>query len=203
IMVYCRKWRRRFEIWKLAISAILLTVSGALGAVLLYYVENGKFGGISFYGSLFVIPVLFLLVALVLKIPYPDLMDLCAPCVSLMLAINKVNCIWSGCCKGIVLMVHSDGSAVRFPSQIVELLVALAITGLLLWLMSKVNYRKLLYPVFLVVYGVTRFGLNWLRETSPFLFGLPAGHIWSIVSVLIGAIWILIAVAVRKKHGKQ
>ena len=78
------------------------------------------------------------------------------------------------------------GEPVRFPCQIIECAAALVICIFLYWLISEGKNRGKILPWFLVIYGAVRFGLNLLRETTPFLWGLAAGNVWSIVSVLIG-----------------
>ena len=45
--------------WKSIPVTLLLTAAGTAGAFAMYYFENAKFGGISFYGSVFLVPVVF------------------------------------------------------------------------------------------------------------------------------------------------
>ena len=204
IMMICRIWRKKeIPVWKLAVMAPVLTMCGTFGAYLLYFIENMKWGGISFYGSLFVIPVLFVPFAFLIKVRYGVLLDYCAPAVCIMLAINKINCLRTGCCRGIVLRHIADGSAVRFPSQIVELCTALVIMVVLILLISRKKMRTMIYPLFLIIYGVTRFGWNLLRETKPFIMNLPAGNFWSLVAILIGSVWLVIALNLVKKQQKS
>ncbi|MBQ7670615.1 MAG: prolipoprotein diacylglyceryl transferase [Clostridia bacterium] len=203
VMAFCRRWYKSISLIKLLIAAPLLTASGTVGAYLLFFVENGEFGGISFYGSLFLIPVLFIPVSLLLRTKFGELTDLCAPSVALMLAINKINCIRTNCCKGMVIGEDSNGNEIRFPSQIVELVAALAIMAILIYFMSKEKFRKEMYPAFLVIYGVVRFGLNLLRETSPFVWILPAGNFWSLVAIAAGILWIAVYRFVKKRKAKE
>lgn len=203
IMLICRKWRKSIPVWKLLIIAPILTVFGTAGAYVLYFIENMKWGGISFYGSLFMIPLLFIPTSFIIKENYGEILDYCAPSVCIMLAINKVNCIRTGCCKGRVIHTDAEGIDVRFPSQIVELCTVLVIMVILLILINKGKLNKIVYPAFLVIYGVTRFGLNLLRDTTPFLLGLSAGCFWSVIAVIIGIIWIFIFKTVEKKRCRK
>ena len=190
VMVICRRWIK-IPIWKIPIINIVLTVSGTFGAYLLYYIENGRWSGISFYGSILLIPACFIFVSLLIRMKNGELMDACAPAVCAMLALNKVKCLTTGCCKGMVLHVGADGVEKRFPSQLVEMIVAIVLMLILIVFIAKGAFRDLVYPVFLILYGVTRFGLNLLRETTPFVWKLPAGNFWSIVAVLIAIAWIV------------
>ena len=68
----------QLKLWKVIIINFLLTVSGVAGAMLMYRIENGFFGGTSFFGAILFVPV-FMLPTLLLKIQFGTIMDLCAP----------------------------------------------------------------------------------------------------------------------------
>lgn len=173
--------------WKGVVTAVLLTISGTIGTYLLFFVENHWIGGTSFYGAVFIVPVLFLLIFRLIRVPYGALTDLCAPAECIMLAIMKIQCLLGGCCGGKTIC-FSSGVQIQFPSQIVELVNALAIFAILFWLSRKKQYRGSLYGWYMVLYGITRFVLNFLRaDTSVFAMGLSAGAFWSVWAVLIGA----------------
>ena len=98
---------RKYEIklWKIVPIAFVLTIVGTLGTYLWFLLENLHWGGRSFYGAVFLVPIAFLLVALIVRIPYGQLMDLCAPAECIMLSIMKVQCLMEGCCAGRVLFM--------------------------------------------------------------------------------------------------
>lgn len=181
------------SLWKGLVATILLTVFGTLGTFIMYFIESGGIGGTSFYGAVFFVPVAFALVALLLRIPYGRIMDLCAVGECIMLALMKVQCQIYGCCGGRLLFTTGEGVAVYFPSQIVELVVALALFALLLCWALKGKRRGMLYPWYLVLYGSIRFVLNIFREawvTKDML--LPYGNIWSLVAIAIGIVWLVL-----------
>ncbi len=188
------------SLWKSIPLSLILTIFGTIGTILLYFFECGTFEGISFYGAVFFIPIVFSLFAKIIRIPYGKLMDLCAPAECIMLAIMKVQCLVAGCCKGRVLYVTAEGLSVRFPSQISELINALIIMIVLLVLSYKKTNRGSIYPWYMLIYGITRFILNSFRETTPVWLGLPYGSIWSICSIIIGITWLLI---LQKKQQKE
>lgn len=99
-------------------------------------------------------------------------------------------------------MSHAaDGSEIRFPSQLVEMAVSFAICILMITLIMKGKCRGIIYPMFLVIYGIARFVLNYLRETEDVLVGLSIGNIWSLVAAIIGSIWLLVYFS--KKNNAQ
>ncbi|MBQ8611075.1 MAG: prolipoprotein diacylglyceryl transferase [Oscillospiraceae bacterium] len=188
---------KEISAWKAFCVTVLLTVTGTAGTFLMYFIENGLFGGLSFYGAVFLVPVVFVGVALLVKVPYGEVMDLCAVGECIMLALMKIHCKISGCCEGRPLFVSQTGEPVRFPSQIVELVAALLLFTLLQYWCLKGERRNELYGWYLLLYGSSRFVLNIMREawvTKQML--LPFGNIWSIVAVVVGIAWLCL---VKKK----
>lgn len=193
VMLLPRRWRVGLPMWKTLLSAAVLTVLGVLGAKLMFLIESGFWAGTSFYGAVFFPPLFMVLLALLLRVPPLTLLDLCAPAECVMLAILKMQCAVNGCCVGILLTITADGTYIRFPSQIIELLNALVLMVMLLWLIRKGTWQGRIYPIYMLLYGITRFILNLLRDTKPFLLGLPAGNFWSLVAIVIALIWLRLA----------
>lgn len=193
VMLLPRRWRAGLPMWKTLLSAAVLTVLGVLGAKLMFLIESGFWAGTSFYGAVFFPPLFMVLLALLLRVPPLTLLDLCAPAECVMLAILKMQCAVNGCCVGILLTITADGTYIRFPSQIIELLNALVLMAILLRLIRKGTWQGRIYPIYMLLYGITRFILNLLRDTKPFLLGLPAGNFWSLVAIVIALIWLRLA----------
>ena len=184
-------WTYRIQWWKIAAAAVLLTVSGTLSTNIWYFIENGRFDGRSFYGAVFLVPLIFIPVAKLLRMEYGKLLDLSAPSECVMLTLMKYICLTEGCCIGKVLSVTAEGVEVRFPSQLSEAVFALLLAVALILLARNAKNQGKLFPWYMVIYGAGRFVLNLFRETDEaFLFGLPAGNVWSIVSVAVGAAWL-------------
>ena len=137
VMMVCYKEK----LWKSVPVALLLTVTGTLGTYIWYLIECSRWGGRSYYGAVFLVPIIFRFVAKLIKIPYGDLMDYCAPAECVMLAIMKYQCFVDGCCEGRILKVYADGTWLSFPSQIVELINALTIMTILMFMGIKGKNR--------------------------------------------------------------
>ena len=179
------------KLWKSIPVSLLLTITGTLGTYIWFFVELSGWGGRSYYGAVFLVPIAFVFVAKWMRIPYGDLMDYCAPAECVMLAIMKYQCFVDGCCEGIVIQYLEDGSEVLFPSQIVELVNALVVMAVLLAIAFNKKYRGKVYALYLIIYGVTRFVLNWFRNDNlPLLLGLPSGNLWSLLAIFIGFLWL-------------
>ncbi len=181
----------KVKIWKSIPVAVMITITGTIGAFVFSFIESSRFGGRSYYGAVFLIPIVFHYVAKVLNIPYGELMDFCAPAGLVMLAIMKYDCLVEGCCGGKIMRVLEDGTEVLFPSQIAELTNALVLMLVIVWMGVSGKQHGKIYAWFLVLYGSTRFVLNLFRDESDMLLiGLPKGNIWSLVAIVIGIMWI-------------
>lgn len=200
-MLLMSKWYAITK-WKTVLAALCLTVCGVLGTYLWFWVETGgRWSGRSFYGAVFLVPVMFLAVAPMLRMTYARLMDLCAPAECIMLVLMKVLCLLDGCCGGMLLYTTENGTEIYFPSQMVELVNAAVLCGVLLWLSRKEKHRGLIYPWYLLLYGATRFVLNFFRAESN--LKLTNGGIWSLLAIAIGGCFLLICNCRRKKKEQE
>lgn len=179
----------KMSFWKILIIAFILTITGTVGTRILFWIENGWYGGQSFYGAVFFVPVAFIVFAKLIKIPYGQLMDICGPAECVMLVIMKTQCLKDGCCSGTQLYQNIYGNYVFFPSQLVELINALVLAVVLLLLARADKRRGTIYAWYLLLYGSTRFVLNFFRaENTPVLIGLPYGGLWSVCAIIAGCV---------------
>jgi prolipoprotein diacylglyceryltransferase len=190
IPIVIQSYWYRYRLWKSFLIAFLIAISGVIGTYTMFYIENHRWGGTSFFGGVFFVPLFFIGFAYLLKHPYNELMDLCAPAGCMMLVVMKIQCLLSGCCDGRILFTDAAGTEVRFPSQMAELINGLILAAVLLYIAYKAKHKGEIYPIFLVLYGVSRFILSFFREdfvTTTML--VPFGTIWSIVAIIIGVLW--------------
>lgn len=198
VTLCCRRYLG-FPVWKTVLATLLLLAAGVAGTRLMFRFESGAWGGLSFYGAVLLVPLLFVPAALLLRVPYHRLMDLAALGVAAMHIVMKGHCYISGCCYGRVLKDLGEGAAVRFPSQIVEGLNGVVLLAVLLWWVHRGKAKGRLYPWYLMLYGATRFVLNSFRgDLEPFVWGLPAGHFWSLVAIVAGSLWLWMIKTERK-----
>lgn len=193
---YNMKW------YKVIIVAIYTGAMGLLGTKIMFLIENGYWYGRSFFGAVLFLPALVWPLAVVLKIKLFELLGYVTPPGMAMLALYKYNCYLDGCCGGKVMFYSEDGVPTYFPSQLAEMLCAVLVTALLLFVEQKKKTKKTIYPLCLIVYGIIRFGLNFFRwEQSGLLCGISAGHFWSALSAIIGASILVYFVIADKKVG--
>lgn len=186
---------KKYEIdnLKCVLIPIYLTFSGVIGTFILYYIENGKWGGISFYGSVFLIPIMLIPFSKLIKFNYFRLLDIAVPQISIMLASMKVACFIDGCCGGKLLYITNNGTSVYFPSQLVEMGASIFILILMFYFQKKSLLYNLHYPIYFLIYGSIRLILNFFRDgVDSFIWIIPAGHFWSMISIILGGVFIII-----------
>lgn len=179
-------------------------VTGIIGTMILFYIENGVWGGTSFYGAVFSMPIFLYVASVCFKKSVGTLTDFMAPSGLAMYGVNKINCLVAGCCGGKIIGYTVDGIPQYFPSQILELIAVIAIIGFGLILEKKDCFRSLVYPICLVIYGIARYALNSYRmEQSNFWLGMSPGNFWSLCAVVIGVIWIFLNLINREMGARH
>ena len=185
--------RKNFHLGTIAsaVFTLLLTAVGVAGAMLLYFLESGSFGGVSFYGSVFLSPLLMPLIGLLFHLKPGQTMDICGPCVAIMIGCMRVNCVLNGCCGGWEVCLGSF--CFSWPTQAMDSIADFAI---MLWLLSleRDNRAKgTLYPRFMIAYSVMRFLLEFLRDTPKNWLYLSHGQWFALAAIVAGAVWMAVS----------
>lgn len=139
-----------------------------------------------------------------------DFVDVMAVSVPLFHTFGRIGCFLGGCCYGIQCSVGFTytqnpiaiaNGVPRFPVQLLEALFCFVLFGVLFSLLRRGRYKGRLLAVYLYVYAVGRFFLEFLRGDSyrGFLFGLSTSQIISIL-LLIGTTAFLLADKKRRKR---
>jgi len=193
-------WSRRstydLNSFQIIIFVISLPIVGFSGAKLLYILENYEkvvadgYIGMSFFGTVFIVPVVMPLIGKLIGVSVGKTLDVCIPGGIAVLGCMRVNCFISGCCSGI--LIHGFGTWFPLPVQLFESIAAFWIlTRILQWEKSHKTGGHI-YPGFLVFYGVLRFVLEWIRITEKTWFGMSHGQWFSIAAIVIGLTTIFI-----------
>ena len=183
---------------------LLLTVCGLAGTKLLYILENWRdtmengvtLGGQSFFGAVFLIPLLMApLGRLFAQAPGRSL-DACAPCVASIIAFMRVGCFFNGCCGGWLMEVGN--LHFHWPTQAIESIGDFFVLGLLLHMEERGSHPGKRYAVFMIGYGLLRFFVEFFRDTPKDWLYLAHGQWFAAAGCLAGA-----AVLLRgKKNAK-
>jgi prolipoprotein diacylglyceryltransferase len=108
---------------------------------------------------------------------------------ALALAVGRWGCFFNGCCFGRetnLPWAYDFGDGVlRHPTQVYESLFHLAMAGVLLWLTDRGLMRTHRLQLYLIVYGVFRFLMEYLRP-EPAWFGGLTFYQWVAVVLIVG-----------------
>jgi len=134
-------------------------------------------------------------------LPLDKIADCAAPAIAFGFSVGRIGCFLNGCCYGVPSsfgFVFPRGSPAGeffsgqtlFPTQLISSL-NLLIMGIVLHLLRKKNIaRDRLLPLFLILYSVHRFLIEFLRgDTFPVAFNLTSFQIISIILALFSFIW--------------
>ena len=150
------------------------------------------------------------------------LLDVLGPAMALAHAFGRVSCFMQGCCfgkpapEGFPLAVRfpknslaadlyfsstSDGSQPVYPVQLFESAGNLLICIVLLLLLRKRKYAGTVGGVYLVLYGVTRFLLEFMRgDHKDFILGLTPSQFIAVALAIPGGVIIYL---LALKFGRQ
>jgi phosphatidylglycerol:prolipoprotein diacylglycerol transferase len=198
-LLIIRYKKYHISLLKTFVITLAIAIAGLLGSYIMFFLENGVWYGRSMFGGILLFPLFLFPISLMLKIEPSDLFDYATIPGAFMLAFSKFNCYLAGCCDGKVIG-YVNAIPNFFPSQLVEMSVSLLIVILLFVLECKNKIKHLMCPVCIVLYSITRFILDFFRWSQEnFALGMTAGRFWSVISFLIGIIWIVIKM--RRKQG--
>jgi phosphatidylglycerol:prolipoprotein diacylglycerol transferase len=136
--------------------------------------------------------------------------DVAAPGAALGQAIGRVGCTIQGCCYGLptslpwaIVYTHPRSYAplgvALHPAQVYFLLWNLVVFAVLRRLRRRLKSEGSLFLVYLALYSAGDFGLRFLRQGDPFLFGL---HQAQVIGLAILAVVVPLLV-VRTRWGKR
>jgi len=111
------------------------------------------------------------------------------------IAIGRIGCITAGCCGGLPYdgwcAVHDAAGVARYPTQLIEIILQLAIGISFLLLVKRGLLFGHLFSIYLMAYGAFRFSTEFIRDTPKFFAGF-SGYQWiSLVMMALGAAFFL------------
>ncbi len=109
-------------------------------------------------------------------------------------AVGRIGCYFNGCCYGEksgVPWAVWQHDAWRHPAQLYSSATALAIFGTLLWLDGRKLREGDLFRAYLLLFGVTRFGLEFVRWRESTLGGLSPMQWFCLDLIVIASIGLL------------
>ena len=163
-------------------------------------------GGMVFYGGFIggALTILFYCKVINKSLNKNNLLDIYAVLVPLFHTFGRIGCFLGGCCYGIEsdfgFTVHNNNlnpfinGVNRLPIQLIESGCNLLIFLFILYLFKKDIMKDKLIYVYMIVYPVVRFILEFFRgdEYRGFLFGLSTSQWISIILFVFSVVMLII-----------
>ena len=178
--------------------SVLHTVLGVLSVKVFALFETGNFSNMSLFGGVFFMPLFYWGVAKLAKQKAADVFDVFTICLVFTLMCARLNCIISGCCLGAHIPIEGL-THLRFPTRELELLFYVLLLSRLWRKVVTGSARGMIYPIYMISYGIFRFVTETLRFSDRTNSILRVSHLWALLSLGIG---ISIYGELRKKEKK-
>jgi len=165
-----------------------------------YYAQNpGQIpgaAGLTIYGAVLGAALGVWVYSKFTNLNFGYLADVVAPGIILSQAIGRVGCTINGCCYGIPTslpwgMVYTNSASLAplgmaiHPTTVYEIIYLLIIFALLLKLRGRFKPNGSLFLIYLSLYSIWRVGIDFIREGTPFLFGLHQAQVIAIIVLAI------------------
>lgn len=165
--------------------SVLHTVLGVLSVKVFALFETGNFSNMSLFGGVFFMPLFYWGVAKLAKQKAADVFDVFTVCLVFTLMCARLNCIISGCCLGAHIPIEGL-THLRFPTRELELLFYVILLSQLWRKVLSGSARGMIYPIYMISYGIFRFVTETLRFSDRTDSILHVSHLWALLSLGIG-----------------
>ena len=165
--------------------SVLHTVLGVLSVKVFALFETGNFSNMSLFGGVFFMPLFYWGVAKLAKQKAADVFDVFTICLVFTLMCARLNCIISGCCLGAHIPIEGL-THLRFPTRELELLFYVLLLSRLWRKVLSGSARGMIYPIYMIAYGIFRFVTETLRFSDRTDSILHVSHLWALLSLGIG-----------------
>lgn len=165
--------------------SVLHTVLGVLSVKVFALFETGNFSNMSLFGGVFFMPLFYWGVAKLAKQKAADVFDVFTICLVFTLMCARLNCMISGCCLGAHIPIEGL-THLRFPTRELELLFYVLLLSRLWRKVVTGSARGMIYPIYMISYGIFRFVTETLRFSDRTDSILHVSHLWALLSLGIG-----------------
>lgn len=187
----------------------ILYVAGTviMGYILLWATSwvfgGGKMNGLNFVRIATFLPLPIWILTRLQKESFGRAADLLAPLIAIFHGVTHIGCIFEGCCHGYPApwgLYSNVSGTVCFPIQPIEALSSILIGIVLLILLERKLQQGKLYAWYLLLYGGTRFGWEFLRDNEKIWHGISGLAFHALVAFVIGLAALIILQRVTKKE---
>ena len=176
------------------IFSFMVFILGVIGGKMLALVEAGFNTELAanrrIWGSILLLIVVIGIVAKLTKRDFAHAYDISAVATLIAGIIVRIACLVDGCCGGIPIV---PGGTFRWPLVEMEMLLDIILVIYFWNRVYKGKTKGLAYPTFVLIYGIFRFVIEWLRDEYTGQLGpCNLAHIWSLLAIIGATIVILL-----------
>jgi len=165
-----------------------------------YYSQNpGQIiggSGLTIYGAILGAALGIWIYSKFSKFQFGYFVDLIAPGLILAQIVGRIGCTINGCCYGTVCDLpwaitythpYSLGplGVATHPTTVYEIIYLAMVFGVILKLKDRFKPDGSLFIIYLGLYSLWRLGIDFLRDGTPFLFGLHQAQAIAIIVLAI------------------
>lgn len=190
VHVFRRRDKVNLTVVQSVLFTLLVVLVGLIGTFALGYVSWGRFGSKDFCGAMFLVIPFMPLISKPFGMTSMQAYDLAAICMPIVHLFVRIGCMCVGCCEGIVIYVGNG--YFQFPYVIT---MSLANIGIILWLLhAESNEKKqgVLYPLFLIAFGLMRIIFDSFMYFENLMLGLRPAQWYGAVAIVVGHIWLVL-----------
>jgi len=207
MIIVCRIKLPKDKWYQVQVNYWIIVALGLGGAIGLAKLMNAVMAPpdehkIRLLGAVILIPIAaFPIARITVRERVTDRLDVCYPVIFLVMAFAKVGCHFAGCCNGIPAewgIVHYAIKYRLFPVQLAEA-AAIIFSILVVRLFQRTKYfkRGSGYPLMMLMFCITRFGLEYFRAYSDpaqkdFLWGMTIWQTFCLFTALMAVIWLVL-----------
>ena len=182
-------------LWKSIVVVMIVYPMAVLWMFIMFWIESGfkNFGGNNIVRVFVYVPLIALPVAKLLKMSWKDICAMLALGPVAVHTVSHFGCIFAGCCRGYANswgLYNVTTEEICFPIQPIESLIAWCIIAFLLIRGKRHSYIAdgKEYPIMLILFGVTRFFCEFLRDNKKIWFGLSGLSFHALFMAVVGGI---------------
>ncbi len=124
--------------------------------------------------------------------PWLELLDFSAAPLAFGYALGRIGCFFNGCCAGTptdlpwAMVFPFFGEATRHPAQLYSAASALLLFLILDRVYQRNRGRGFTFSLFLILHGIYRGSMEFIRVEPTVAFGLTHGQLFSAIMILTG-----------------
>lgn len=207
-LINCKNYK--IPKWKATLFTVIVYALSVTWMFFLFWAASGfkNWGGNNIVRVFIWVPLIALPIAKLFKLDWKTCCEYLAPCLCVVHGVAHLGCVFAGCCHGYKWdygIYNPTLPYKTFPIQPIEALVAIGIVVFICIRQKKLKYKVdgLSYPLMLILFGSTRFLLEFARDNDKVIFGISNLALHALLMFLVGCAIYFSLINERNKNKKN